>query len=311
MQHDGGVGPRRVGHGLQQQLGGGAAHFVVLDADGGQRGLHAVHQRHVVVAGDRYVARHVQAGLAQRIHGAQGNQVIAGHQGRDGRRPAPGMQGGQQALAGGVARIDGIGVAGFHQLGVQPGFLHGQPEALKPPLAGRKALRAGQVGNVPVAQPGQMPDRLRHARKLIAHHGRAAALGIHAVDQNHGHPGLAQQGQQRVLAAGRCQNDPVNALGQHALDQVLCGQCGPCCIGNQRKEPAFLQAVFNAPQDGREHRVGDVGQEDSHALRFAGAQRGCCPVGPVTKPVGSLLHAAHHFGTDEVAAGRVQRPRDA
>ena len=195
--------------------------------------------------------------------------------------------------------------------GGQIGLGHGGMKSLQAPLAGRKRLRPGQMRNVAVPQTHQMRHRFAHAPVVVAHHGGAARLRVHPVDKHYRHTCIAQQGQEWVFAAGGSQNDAVHALGQHAQHQLLRGLGIAACIGYQREEASFAQAVFNAAQDGWEHGVGNVRQQDAYAVGLAGAQRRSRAVGCVAQALRRTLYPLHHLRADEVATRRVEGTRNA
>jgi len=118
---------------------------VLVDAHGGQRRLHHVHQRHVVVAGDGHLPRAAQAVRRKRPVGIERKQVVGGGNGREAMR-------GQQPPGGVLPGVAGVGAGLLDGIRGQAGVLHRGPEALRAQPARGHVGWPGQVADAAVAE---------------------------------------------------------------------------------------------------------------------------------------------------------------
>ena len=165
---------------LEHQVRGGRAELVVRDPNGRERRLEAVDERHVVVADDRDVIGAAQAALLERVVAPEREQVVAGH---DRGEVAPAVE--QLAAA---ARALGFGehLAEHDQAGVdlEPARAHRVDEPLVARPSGVQRLRAGEVGDPLMAEPGQVLDGQADALVVVAGDGRKRVAVDAPVDEH-------------------------------------------------------------------------------------------------------------------------------
>ena len=179
----------------------------------------------------------------------------------------------------------------------------GDRQPRPPLLLAPRVTRPGQVGDAPVAQPGQVLDDLPGAVGEVGDHARQPRHL--AVVQHHGQA-LREVDELGVRQPARGQHDPVDDRAQPV--EVL---------GLQRDLTAGVPEHESAPGDARlglraadqSEVVGvrDVGDEQAEHQRAARGQRASDAVGPVAQPPRHLLHARAGHGVDPVGSGERAR----
>ena len=177
------------------------------------------------------------------------------------------------------------------------------------PDAGGQVLRAGQVGDAPATGEPQVIDRELHRQAVVADHRRHAARVVGPVDH-----------------APRCSPDAtMKSISGSSRDAMASTMPSTCCasmrstigraialaghVGHQHEGAARRGMRFDALQDRREHRVGDVGHQHADGVRAAGAQRRRGAVGPVAEPARGGFDRRHHLGAHAAGTAPVERAR--
>ena len=180
---------------LEQQLAGVVAHGEDRLAHGGERRVGVGHQRAVVVADHRPVARHVAAPLAGAEDRAERHQVARRHDGR--RAGVEQRPGGRAPTLDREHRVDDEGI-------VDVGADLGQrlPVAVELALHDDVAGRAADEPDPAVPERREVVHGERRGAAVVARHARGRrALGV-AVDEHHRHALGDQLVVRRLVALG-------------------------------------------------------------------------------------------------------------
>ena len=202
-------GAARPSPAASSTVAGGPAPGLGVLADGGQRRGDVGGQGHVVEAGDRQVAGHLEAAPDGHAHAGDGHDVV----GVDDRGGWVGQL--QQGPGGGrPARAGEVG----HQLG--PGGDPGRLQGLAPGGAPRQrvdiALGAADERDPAVTEAEQVLDRPGHPLAVVDGHHRERARPGRPPDR---HRGQAEPGQQAEAALL-----DLEVVEEHPVDPALCGQ---------------------------------------------------------------------------------------
>ncbi len=87
---------------------------------------------------------------------------------------------------------------------------HRVPEGTGPDHAGGCRLRAGQMGDPPMAQIDEVLHRQTDAGRVVGGDGGDLETGHAPVHQHHLHPLLVQAAQQRVVQPRRGHDQPLD-----------------------------------------------------------------------------------------------------
>ena len=176
------------------------------------------------------------------------------------------------------------------------------------PDAGGQVLRAGQVGDAPATRAQQVIDHQFHRQPVVADHRWHAAGVVGSVDHHRVESRRDDEVDQRVFARCDRQHHAVDLLRQHALDhrprQRAAGH-----VGHQHEAAARRGMGFDALQDRREHRVGDVWHQHADGVRAPGAQRGRGAIRPVAELARGGFDGRHHLGAHAARTAPVERAR--
>ena len=187
--------------------------------------------------------------------------------GPPGERTSPSEQPGQaQAVGSRVA-----GPAHEHPVHGDP---PGRSGRLDESPAGRRGSRgwppAGQEGHPAVAQVGQVGARLVDGPGRRG--GQARGLGLERLGVGDGQPRLGQAPD--VVRVGRPagHHERVDPLGAQAVELAAFHRRRALGVGHDHRVPVALGPVLDGPQEGQEHRIGQVGHQHPDDHRPLGAQ---------------------------------------
>ena len=122
-----------------------------------------------------------------------------------------------------------------------------------------------------------------------------------------GSPSAANREIAAILALDARQDQPVDAAGaEHRGDLRLAVEV-TVGVGEDGEIAAAGERILDAADDRREHRIGDVGDDDADGPGAVGPQRGGGGIGPIVESRAHALDRRRHFGRDEMAGPRVER----
>ena len=223
------------------------------------------------------------AGLAEPLEHADRDQVVGGE---DGRRPGRPVE--HQPRAPGRRRRSRTPSASTTSVGIvgQAVGADRRPVPREPVDAGRRVQRAGDVADPPVAEGGEVADRV-HGRRVVVDHDREV-VGVvgRPVEEDEGVPLVAEL-VDRVVGH-------LRGRDQQAVDLVLAErvQTGRLAlrlvlrVAQDEVVAALARGVLRALDDRREERVRDVRHEHAERQRPLQPEAPGEDRRPVAEPLG-------------------------
>ena len=173
---------------------------------------------------------------------------------------------------------------------------------------GGRRQRAGEMKDTTVPQAGQVTDRLLDPCAVVGDHRRDREVVGPPVDQHHLDLAMVKLVQQRVVDERGGHDQPLDLPGQergHLCPFPLLVVVG---VDDQRAVAGRAEDVFDAADDRREERVGEVRQDQSDRPGLRGLQAAGDGVGRVAEGVGGPHDASGRVDVDQLPGLRVQGP---
>ena len=174
--------------------------------------------------------------------------------------------------------------------------------------AGRHRLRTGDIGDTAVSKPGEVAEHVEDAGVLVVDHGRNRVVVNPPVDGDDRQPVGGQARHRLVLALDAGQDQSVDPTGTQEIGDLGLAVETAVGIGKHRKIAVLRQGIFDAADDGWEHRVGDVGNDDPDRAGAICLQRQGGGVRPVVEALADAHDVLDHLRSDEVARAGIERP---
>ena len=262
------------------------------------------HEGHVVVADDGQAGGAGTAGLLGSGVAAEGHQVVAGQDRRGGRYLGEDGQGGVLRVGDGERRA----VAQDQQIRVESEAAGRGAECLGPGLHDREVGRPGEVGDHPVAEPGQVGHGGLDAGPVIATDRRERRAGRLPVDQDDRVSRGCEPGDRRSVQGRGGHDVAVAAAALQGADPVTLPAGVVPGIRDERDVPCLGQRVLDPLHDRREDGVGQVRDDDADHRAAPGPQRPGGGVGDVPEAPGRRADPLRGGRRDPPFAARVERP---
>ena len=275
-------------------------------ADSGQRRRQAIDEGHVVEPGNRDDAGAGEAGIGDCFISAEGDQIVGGDDGGEcgragdqrGRRPQPLI----------FRKRCGFGdqAVGF----LEAFGLHDVDKAAAPRFPGRQGARPGDMGDAGVAERFEVTDGQRDAECVVADDGRHAIRIGGPIDQHQRQSVGDAFGDDGIVAPRGGEDQPIDLArpqGRYRLDFprrdiVGIAEDGGVSIG--------AQPVFDAADNRRKQRIGDVGNQYADCSGAVGPETLRGLVRAVAQIGHSFRNLVDDLRRDPSSCRGVEDPRD-
>ncbi len=181
-------------------------------------------------------------------------------------------------------------------------------ECQEPVDAGRYLLRAGDMGDPPVAGFEQEIEHGGNSCRIVVDHRRRIVeikAPVHGHDRHVLLPKLAEG---RIVTLDCGVDDAVDTVLQKNLHLRPFPIPPSIGIHDDRHISQRLECTFDPPHDRRKKGVGQVGNDQSDGLGPSRAQTRRQPVGTISQPRCGLRDPVHHFGRQCLTRLRVEGP---
>ncbi len=176
--------------------------------------------------------------------------------------------------------------------------------------AGRHRLWAGDIGDAAVSEAGEVAEHVEDSAVLVIDDGGYRIVLDAPVDGDDRHSVCGQARYRLVLALDACQDQSVDPARTQEIGDLGLAVEAAVRVGQHRKITVLRQGVLDAADDGREHRVGDVGNDDADRAGAICLQRQGGGVRPVVEALADAHDILDHLRPDQMARTGIERARD-